>query len=547
LADGTRRQAGSLTPGLALRKADMPVVVAGRPYPHAYTHGFYTGDGQRTGTTKGALLYGDKQDLVAHLDTDSTPRLLAGNRSWVSFPRLVEEKFDVPHWADVRGRVAWLAGLFDADGTVVRNPHSVGLQLSSANRAFLAEVQLLLTTLGVQAKVTQANSAGMRSLPDGNGGTKLYSCQVIWRLLVSACDVVRLQGLGFTPHRLVLGTNRPQRDARRFLRVVSVEDAGLASVVYCFEEPLRHQGTFEGVVTGQCLEQSLESYEMCCLVETFPANHDSLEDYKRTLKFAYLYAKTVTLGNTPWPRTNRVMTRNRRIGCSMSGIVQAIAKIGIEPFRQWCDAGYLTIQHWDALYSRWLGVPRSIKTTSVKPSGTVSLLAGATPGMHHPTYTTYIRRVRLAAASELVPQLRAAGYPVEPSATDSSSVVVEFPIRFKEAIRSEAEVSMWEQLALAAFLQRYWADNQVSCTVSFDPAVEGPQIKHALTFYQYQLKGVSFLPRHPAGAYKQMPYEAISEAEYLQRAGALQALRFGTLHEKAEQERFCDGATCTLA
>ena len=35
-----------------------------------------------------------------------------------------------------------------------------------------------------------------------------------------------------------------------------------------------------------CLEQSLESYELCCLVETFPNNHDSLEDYQRTLKYA---------------------------------------------------------------------------------------------------------------------------------------------------------------------------------------------------------------------------------------------------------------------
>ena len=38
-----------------------------------------------------------------------------------------------------------------------------------------------------------------------------------------------------------------------------------------------------------CLEQSLESYELCCLVETFPNNHESLDDYLRTLKYAYLY------------------------------------------------------------------------------------------------------------------------------------------------------------------------------------------------------------------------------------------------------------------
>ncbi len=82
-----------------------------------------------------------------------------------------------------------------------------------------------------------------------------------------------------------------------------------------------------------CLEQSLESYELCCLVETFPANHDSLEDYQRTLKYAYLYAKTVTLGRTHWADTNRVMLRNRRIGCSVSGVAQFITNRGLDEFK----------------------------------------------------------------------------------------------------------------------------------------------------------------------------------------------------------------------
>ena len=93
-----------------------------------------------------------------------------------------------------------------------------------------------------------------------------------------------------------------------------------------------------------CLEQTLESYELCCLVETFPNNHESLEDYQRTLKYAYLYAKTVTLGGTHWADTNRVMLRNRRIGCSVSGIAQFITTRGIHELKEWLEAGYDTIQ-----------------------------------------------------------------------------------------------------------------------------------------------------------------------------------------------------------
>lgn len=72
-----------------------------------------------------------------------------------------------------------------------------------------------------------------------------------------------------------------------------------------------------------CLEQTLESHELCCLVETFPVNHNSLPDYLDTLELAFLYAKSVTLGlPEQWPQTYEVMHRNRRIGTSMSGIAQ---------------------------------------------------------------------------------------------------------------------------------------------------------------------------------------------------------------------------------
>jgi ribonucleoside-triphosphate reductase len=69
-----------------------------------------------------------------------------------------------------------------------------------------------------------------------------------------------------------------------------------------------------------CLEQTLESHEMCCLVETFPFNHTSYPDFQETLQMAFLYAKSVTLGLPHWDASAEVMARNRRIGCSMSGI-----------------------------------------------------------------------------------------------------------------------------------------------------------------------------------------------------------------------------------
>jgi len=297
-----------------------------------------------------------------------------------------------------------------------------------------------------------------------------------------------------------------------------------------------------------CLEQSLESYELCCLVETFPTNHDSLEDYKRTLKYAYLYAKTVTLGKTHWPETNRVMLRNRRIGCSVSGVAQFITKHGMEELRTWLENGYDTIQEWDKQYSDWFAVPKSIKTTSVKPSGTVSLLVGATPGMHYPESRFYIRRMRLSKHSELIEPLKKANYTLEPAfGSEDTTMVVEVPVDVGEGIRTASDLSIWEQFSLAAFLQRHWADNQVSCTATFNPETEADQLPHVLNYFQYRLKGISLLPRHPLGAYKQMPYEAIDEKTYNKQVKKLGRLSFvGVEGEEAEIDKFCNNDVCEI-
>jgi len=297
-----------------------------------------------------------------------------------------------------------------------------------------------------------------------------------------------------------------------------------------------------------CLEQSLESYELCNLVETYPARHETMEEWHKTLKYAYLYAKTVTLGMTHWEDTNEVMSRNRRIGTSISGFAQARVKFGIHKLRTGLDEGFKTIQKYDRIYSEWLSVPRSIKTTSVKPSGTVSLLAGATPGMHFPHSRFCIRRMRLSIHSNLIQPLKDAGYDIEPCVgQEDSTVVVSVPIDMGEGLRGTEQVSMWEQFEIAAFLQAYWTDNQVSCTVTFDPVSEGPQIKYALELYESRLKGISLLPRLDAGAYPQMPYEEISEAEYHARVAELGKPDFSGSVEQAEMnDKFCDSEKCEL-
>jgi ribonucleotide reductase alpha subunit len=263
-----------------------------------------------------------------------------------------------------------------------------------------------------------------------------------------------------------------------------------------------------------CAEQSLESYECCTLVETYLGRHDNLEDYKRTLKFAYLYAKTVTLLPTHWEETNAIMQRNRRIGTSMSGVANFADNVGLPTLREWMDEGYKTVKAYDNTYSEWLGIRESIKMTTVKPSGTVSILAGESPGVHWTPGGEYFNRaIRFSNEDPMLPLFKMANYRVEPASEspDSTSVVF-FPIK-SNAKRAEKEVSIFEKTAIAATAQRYWSDNSVSVTVSFDPEKESEHVGTVLHMYDGQLKTVSFLPMGNF-TYPQMPYTQITAEEY---------------------------------
>ena len=298
-----------------------------------------------------------------------------------------------------------------------------------------------------------------------------------------------------------------------------------------------------------CLEQSLEPYELCCLVETFPAKHKDYWDFQRTLKFAYLYAKAVTLVPTHWRETNDVIKRNRRIGTSQSGIQEAMLKVGRRKYLdEYCDRAYNYINYLDQKYSEWLGIPRSIKKTSVKPSGTVSLVAGALPGIHYAKAESYYRLVRVANTSNLLPILKASNYRIEPAVSDPlRTSVIYFPVVHDEGTISDKDVSIWEQFANAVDLQHYWADNQVSITISFQPH-EKNQIARALSCFDTRLKGVSLLPLEDHG-YAQAPYTQAPRAEIEEYAASLLPLDFSSLTnegENADANKFCDGDACLI-
>ena len=238
------------------------------------------------------------------------------------------------------------------------------------------------------------------------------------------------------------------------------------------------------------------------------------------------------------------MLKNRRIGLSQSGVVQAFNKHGRRAIYDWCDQAYEYVQNLDEEYSNWLCIPKSIRTTSIKPSGTVSLLNGSTPGIHFPEDEFYIRRIRFSTDSPLIEPLRAAGYKIEDDVYSPNTVCVEFPVREPYFVKGKRDVNMWEQLEIAAQYQHYWADNSVSITVTFKPD-EAESIKDALEMYESRLKAVSFLKYEETG-YEQAPYEPITEAQYNKLIKNITPVTRINTDEQGEGTKFCTNDSCTI-
>lgn len=262
-----------------------------------------------------------------------------------------------------------------------------------------------------------------------------------------------------------------------------------------------------------CAEQGLESNETCCLAELYLPNITSLDELKEVLTYLYRVNKHSLAIKCHHKETEEVVHRNMRMGIGITGYCMAT-----EEQKSWLSPAYEFLRQYDKEYSEKHGFPISIKLTTMKPSGTLSLLAGVTPGAH-PGYSLYfIRRVRMASNIPLVDVCRQNGYHIEyvrnfDGTEDRNTVVVSFPCKLPEHAIVAKDVSAIDQLEIIKELQTNWSDNAVSVTIYYKPEeLEG--IKSWLSEnYNNNLKTVSFL-LHSDHGFDQAPYEEIDEIEY---------------------------------
>lgn len=302
------------------------------------------------------------------------------------------------------------------------------------------------------------------------------------------------------------------------------------------------------MLVNPCAEATLEDGEPCNLQELALPNLDSVEEFEEAARLMHRWGKRVTVEKYHHEKSDAVVKRNRRIGTGITGCLQSPL---FAP--DTLDRVYAAIQDENKKYSKELGINESIRTTVIKPSGTISKVFDMSgyEGIHAAYSRHYIQRVRFSASDPLVPLLSAAGHKTEPvvrfdGTFDHNTVVVDFYEKAPEGSPvADENWDTWKQLDVLKMAQKHWADQSVSVTVYYKKQ-EIPQLKQWLGENLKYLKTISFLC-HSEHGFKQAPKEAITKVEYEKSLEKIKPVEINMSDDGFElQGTECEGGVCPI-
>lgn len=299
--------------------------------------------------------------------------------------------------------------------------------------------------------------------------------------------------------------------------------------------------------TNPCAEATLESGEPCNLTEEVLSNLKNEEEFIESSRLMCRYAQRVTMADYHHDKCNDVIRKNRRIGIGITGCLSSPLFTS-----EILDRVYGEIQEENIAYAKELGIPPSIRTTVVKPSGTWSKLADCAgyDGVHA-TYSRYmIQRVRFASNDLLVPKLKEAGHHIEPvmkfdGSTDRNTLVVDFYMAAPEGYPvADEDFSTWQQLDTVLMAQKHWADQSVSTTVYYNKE-DISQVKEWLSKNLCNIKTISFL-LHSEHGFAQAPKEAITKEQYEKLSAKVKPLQEEEIQEGELETNECLKGSCPI-
>ena len=503
MRNGEKKRADELTIGDALNKWEMPIIqgIEEIPKKHAYTLGFFSGDGseENNRNRQSIWLYKSPQ-LLEYLEYERYNQC-ALNRIFVKLSSdFANMKDFIPpiEWS-IQSRLDWLAGLIDSDGT--NNDVGGSIAIWRKSKEYLKNVQLMLHTLGIQPLIGLGKKSGKQLMPDGNGGFKEYYCSERYRLLIIASDVVKLRNLGLRLHRVDIKYTNPSRESRRYIKIEDISNEP-AQEVYCFDEPKKHMGCFNGIMTMQCAEQPLYPYESCNLGSINLSTHvkDGKVDWDKldgTVRIAVRFLDDVLdVNKFPLPEIEQKTKENRKIGLGVMGFADMLIQLKIKynspEAVKIAEKVMKFITETGHAESEQLGITRGSFPNFAKSS-----LAKTYKAMRNATVTTI-------APTGSISMIAGCSYGIEPlfdiqskkdlTATIGEKFTIDHPLyseETKDYFITALMLKPEEHIAIQAAFQKY-TDNAVSKTINLPNSATSIDVEKAYWLaYKNWCKGVA--------------------------------------------------------
>ena len=268
-----------------------------------------------------------------------------------------------------------------------------------------------------------------------------------------------------------------------------------------------------------CSEIILRPNGFCNLSEVVIRESDNLADLERKVELATIIGTMQsTLTKFKYLRADwkNNAEEERLLGVSLTGIMDnkltngtrsdladilsILKDIAIETNKAWAKA---------------FGIPQSTAITTVKPSGTVSVLVDSASGIHSRFSPYYIRTVRADKKDPASQFMIDRGVPVEDDiiAPDHNHVF-SFPVAAPKNAVVTTDLSAIQQLERWLTYKQNWCEHNPSCTVTVK---EHEWVEVGAWVYEHfdDLTGVSFLP-YTDHIYKQAPFMEIDKGKYVE-------------------------------
>lgn len=266
-----------------------------------------------------------------------------------------------------------------------------------------------------------------------------------------------------------------------------------------------------------CGEIILRPKGFCNLSEVVVRSTDTMADLERKVRIATIIG-TLQSTLTKFKYLSSAWTKNaeeeRLLGVSLTGIqdnkitngkikgldgtLDILKQIAIDTNKEWATK---------------LGIPQSTAITTVKPSGTVSVLVDSASGIHSRYAPHYIRTVRADKKDPVSQFMIDFGVPVEDDViAPDHNHVFSFPVEApKDSVVTEDRTAI-EQLEIWLTYRRHWCEHNPSVTISVK---EHEWIEVGAWVYEHfdEVGGISFLP-FTDHIYKQAPFIPITKKEY---------------------------------